>query len=150
MMVEPNEQENRGRSESAGNHPHDANPVKRSIPGVNFEEMNFERMLDSLYSDEAITPLLCAGVYAGSQRKMEYGVAAKTDYLGRGAQAGSYTSFVLEELLPFIYRNYSIPSFKEKAVAGFSLGGLMAMDMVWNHPLEFQKAGIFSGSFWWR
>jgi enterochelin esterase-like enzyme len=24
------------------------------------------------------------------------------------------------------------------------------MDIVWDHPQEFAKAGCFSGSFWWR
>ena len=41
-------------------------------------------------------------------------------------------------------------SFKERAFAGFSLGALMALDIVWNHPEKFTKAGLFSGSFWWR
>ena len=26
----------------------------------------------------------------------------------------------------------------------------MALDIVWNYPLEFNKAGVFSGSLWWR
>lgn len=26
----------------------------------------------------------------------------------------------------------------------------MALDLVWNHPEEFSKAGVFSGSLWWR
>ena len=26
----------------------------------------------------------------------------------------------------------------------------MALDIVWNHPSLFKKAGVFSGSFWWR
>ena len=26
----------------------------------------------------------------------------------------------------------------------------MALDIVWNHPGKFSKAGLFSGSFWWR
>src|SRR5262249_6152174 len=34
--------------------------------------------------------------------------------------------------------------------AGFSLGGLSALDIVWNHPQAFSKAGVFSGSLWWR
>ena len=118
--------------------------------GQNLAEMNFAATVDSLYSKEKISPLLCVGIHAGKDRKMEYGVASQTDYLGRGAKAGLYTSFLLEELLPFIHADYSIHSFKEKAIAGFSLGGLMAMDAVWNHPLVFTKAGIFSGSFWWR
>ena len=118
--------------------------------GQNLAEMNFQPLLENLYAGEIIVPLLCAGVYAGKERKMEYGVASQPDYLGRGADAGLYTSFLLEELIPFIYKSYSIPAFKEKAVAGFSLGGLMAFDVVWKHPEQFNKAGVFSGSFWWR
>jgi enterochelin esterase-like enzyme len=54
------------------------------------------------------------------------------------------------ELIPFIRKKYEIISFKEKSFAGFSLGGLCALDIVWNHPNEFFKVGVFSGSLWWR
>ena len=67
-----------------------------------------------------------------------------------GAKADLYTSFIFEELLPFIRKKYAVPSFREKAFAGFSLGGLSALDIVWSHPDEFSKVGVFSGSLWWR
>ena len=118
--------------------------------GQNMKEVGLTRILESLYAEKAITPLFCAGIHTGSQRKMEYGVASQKDYLGRGANAGFYTSFILRELLPFIRDVYAIPSFKERAFAGFSLGALMALDIVFNHPEKFSKAGLFSGSFWWR
>ena len=72
------------------------------------------------------------------------------DYKGRGNKAAAYTNFVMKEVIPFIKETYLIASFKEKSYAGFSLGALSAMDIVWNHPAEFSKAGAFSGSFWWR
>jgi enterochelin esterase-like enzyme len=56
----------------------------------------------------------------------------------------------MEELIPYIRKTYAVHSFREKAFAGFSLGGLMALDIVWKHPDEFSKAGVFSGSLWWR
>jgi enterochelin esterase-like enzyme len=56
----------------------------------------------------------------------------------------------LQELLPFIQKHYSLSSFRDVAFAGFSLGGLSAFDIVWNHPAIFEKAGVFSGSLWWR
>ncbi len=56
----------------------------------------------------------------------------------------------MEELIPYISEACRVSSFREKAFAGFSLGGLSALDIVWNHPAEFNKAGVFSGSFWWR
>ncbi|HUR65220.1 MAG TPA: alpha/beta hydrolase-fold protein [Chitinophagaceae bacterium] len=119
--------------------------------GQDMEKMGFEAILENAYNGEdAISPLLCAAIHCSAERKMEYGVAGIPDYKGRGAKAGLYTSFILEELLPFIRGRYAITSFREKAFAGFSLGGLMALDIVWKHPEEFTKAGVFSGSLWWR
>lgn len=118
--------------------------------GQNLEEMKFLSFLDEVVAGEKIAPVIAVGIHAGVERKMEYGIASQPDYMGRGAKAGNYTAFILKELLPFIYRKYPGLAFSEKAFAGFSLGGLMAIDIVWNHPDEFSKAGVFSGSFWWR
>ena len=116
--------------------------------GQDLVTMEFQKILEQLRHE--ITPLFCVGLHCSADRRMEYGTAAITDYKGRGAKAASYTKFVMEELLPYLRKTYHVMSFKEKAFAGFSLGGLSAMDIVWNHPKEFSNAGIFSGSFWWR
>lgn len=118
--------------------------------GQNMKEVGLTDILGNLYAEKGISPLLCVAIHTGSQRKMEYGVASQKDYLGRGANAGFYTSFILRELLPFIRDTYKVTSFKDRAFAGFSLGALMALDIVFNHPEKFSKAGLFSGSFWWR
>ncbi|MEO5995074.1 MAG: alpha/beta hydrolase-fold protein [Chitinophagaceae bacterium] len=117
--------------------------------GQDMEEMGFGIMLEELISGNKIVPLLCVAIHAGD-RIMEYGTAAELDYLGRGYNAGLYTRFIFRELLPFIKSHLKIGSFNEKSFAGFSLGGLSALDIVWNHPHEFTKVGVFSGSFWWR
>lgn len=118
--------------------------------GQNMEEMGLDKMLDVLMSENQISPVLCVAIHAGPERKMEYGTAHQADYEGRGAKAGLYSRFIIEELLPFIHSTYNIPAFKETAFAGFSLGGLSALDIVWNHPHVFSKAAVFSGSLWWR
>jgi enterochelin esterase-like enzyme len=118
--------------------------------GQNMKELGLADMLDGLITGGKIQPLLCVAIHAGPERIMEYGTASRPDYKGRGAKAPAYTAFVMEELLPFIHRNYQVASFREKSFAGFSLGGLSAMDIAWNHPQEFTKLGLFSASFWWR
>lgn len=118
--------------------------------GQDLVAMKFENIIGELYLNNEINPLLCVGLHCSADRKNEYGTAEILDYKGRGAKAMQYTKFVLEELIPFIKSTYLVSSFKEKSYAGFSLGGLSAMDIVWNHPLEFTKLGVFSGSFWWR
>ncbi len=117
--------------------------------GQNMEELGIGWMLEELAGNNELSPLLCVGIHAGD-RIMEYGTAGVLDYLGRGYKALSYARFIREELIPFIKLKYGITSFKQQSFAGFSLGGLSALDIVWNYPDEFKIAGVFSGSLWWR
>jgi enterochelin esterase-like enzyme len=118
--------------------------------GQDLARLGLAEMLDNLSRRGLLGPLLCAGIRAGAERIMEFGTAATPDYKGRGARAAEYTRCVLEEVIPAIRQRFGHPDFSEKAFAGFSLGALSAMDIVWNHPQEFARAGLFSGSFWWR
>ena len=118
--------------------------------GQDLLTMKFDDILEALYQQNEITPLLCVGMHCSSDRKNEYGTGKILDYKGRGAKASLYTQFIFEELLPHIRKVYNTPSFKHKSFAGFSLGALSALDIVWNHASEFNKIGLFSGSLWWR
>ena len=116
--------------------------------GQDLSQMNFENILEA--HAKKISPLLCVGIHCSKDRKNEYGTADILDYKGRGTKAKAYQQFILHELLPFIRNTYLISSFKEKSYCGFSLGALSALDIVWNHPEEFSKVGLFSASLWWR
>jgi enterochelin esterase-like enzyme len=118
--------------------------------GQDMEKMNFKTILERLYAEKTIGPLLFVAIHAGVERRMEYGTQYQLDYKDRGAKAGAYTAFIFDELLPFIRKRFEKVSFTEKAFAGFSLGGLSALDIVWNRPGEFKKVGLFSPSLWWR
>ena len=118
--------------------------------GQDLRTMVFEDILEDLYGAGEISNLVCIGIHCGTDRKNEYGTANILDYKGRGARAALYNRFIFEELLPYVRKSTGIASFREKSFAGFSLGGLCALDIVWNHPQEFVKTGVFSGSLWWR
>ncbi len=118
--------------------------------GQDLERLGLAAILDDLYGRGVISPLLCAGIHAGDDRKMEYGTAGRLDYQGWGGKADAYTRFIFEEMIPAIRGRYREANFREKAFVGFSLGALSALDIVWHHPQEFARAGLFSGSFWWR
>lgn len=118
--------------------------------GQDLPKMPFAEILDELLENNSIEPLVVVGIHCGPDRKMEYGTAYSADFKGRGAKAGLYSKFVFDELLPYIRKTYTLPSFKTKSYAGFSLGALSALDIVWNHPAEFKRVGVFSGSLWWR
>jgi Predicted hydrolase of the alpha/beta superfamily len=118
--------------------------------GQDLEAMGFDKMMTYLLQMGEIKPLLVAGIHAGEERLQEYGMIAGADYKGRGAKAPLYRDFILKELLPYIAHRYKECNIDEKAFAGFSLGGLSAFDLVWNHADVFSKVGVFSGSLWWR
>lgn len=118
--------------------------------GQDLAAMNFEEIISQLYAAGEIEPIFFVGISCGVDRKNEYGTAKYLDFKGRGTKAAAYQRFIFEELLPFIRANYAHPSFKEKSFCGFSMGGLSALDIVWNHPEEFKNVGVFSGSLWWR
>ena len=118
--------------------------------GQNLEEMKFADILEDIKNESTFAKLLCVGIHCGTDRREEYGTAGVLDYKGRGTKAVAYQQFIFKELIPFIKTSFYISSFKEKSFCGFSLGALSALDTVWNHPEEFTKVGLFSGSLWWR
>ncbi|MCF0062750.1 alpha/beta hydrolase-fold protein [Dyadobacter chenwenxiniae] len=117
--------------------------------GQDFEGLGMAQIAARLQESGATIPFLIAGIHANENRIYEYGVAAEADYAGRGNRAGATSEFVTKELLPFLNAEYHV-SQEHIVYAGFSLGGLMALDIVWNNPQIFSKAGVFSGSLWWR
>lgn len=117
--------------------------------GQDMEQLGLQSMLEELYRHKAVSPLFCVGIHAGN-RMMEYGTAHAADYKGRGNKAALYTKFIFKELIPAIQQAYPQFTFKEKAIAGFSMGGLSALDIAWNHATHFSRVGVFSGSLWWR
>ena len=118
--------------------------------GQDLPSMPFDKLLNKLWENAEIEPLICVGIHCGPNRKMEYGTAYSPDFDGRGAHAGLYTKFIFDELIPFLRKELKMPSFKDKSFAGFSLGALSALDIVWNQPNQFNRVAVFSGSLWWR
>lgn len=119
--------------------------------GQDLPRMDFARILERLYFDKQIPHLIAVGIYASGERVREYGTARQCDYKGRGDKAALYRNFIFEELLPYLHRRFRLSGLREEtAFAGFSLGGLSAMDIAWANPQIFGAAGIFSGALWWR
>jgi enterochelin esterase-like enzyme len=118
--------------------------------GQDLQTMHFESILDRLYRTRAIRPVLCIGIHAGPMRKFEYGTSATADYKGRGNLANRYIHFITDELVPAVHQLFPDKLFTRWAFAGFSLGGLSALDICWSQGRLFNTAAVFSGSLWWR
>lgn len=118
--------------------------------GQDLITMQFEQILNELYQKQQIQPIIIVGIHCGVERKLEYGTAYAQDYMQRGSKAGLYTKFIFDECLPWVRKKLNTPVFVDKSMAGFSLGALSALDIVWNYASEFKRVGVFSGSLWWR
>ena len=118
--------------------------------GQEMEAIHLQQTLERFYESDEMLPIVAAGIFP-QNRMGEYGTAGTLDYKGRGHLAEKYTRFIVEELLPYLQENYQTTTQAElRAFAGFSLGGLSAMDIVWKQAHHFGQVGVFSGSLWWR
>ncbi len=119
--------------------------------GQDMSAVNLPAALDALYAQDAIEPVIVVAIYASGERLSEYGTAGIPDYQYRGSRADLYTRMLFEEIMPKVNAEYRTLTGPENTVImGWSLGGLMAFDLAWNHPNVFGKVGVFSGSFWWH
>ncbi len=117
--------------------------------GQDLGKFHLKEILDSLYRKKLIKPLTVVGIEAGDRTK-EFGVSEFPDFMKRGEKADNYAAFIDNELYAFAKKKAGVRKFKSVVLAGCSLGGLSAFDIAWNHADKIDKAGIFSGSFWWR
>ena len=125
-------------------------PILFFNDGQDMEAVELIKTLQRLYDEKEIKHLIIVGIHA-ADRIQEYGVEQQADYAGRGSRAWAYSKFILGELRPYILKHYRCEKEKEhQGIAGFSLGGLSAMDIAWNHGDVFGKVGVFSGALWWR
>ncbi len=118
--------------------------------GQDLVTMDFHHIVSSLFQTGILKPITIVGIHCGDDRMNEYGMASGPDYKGRGLKGALYHQFVLKELIPTLHKHFALQRFAEYAYAGFSLGGLSAIDIAWNNPELFTKIGVFSGSLWWR
>lgn len=104
-----------------------------------------------------ITPPILVGVgHAGADRMHEYAPVPDEWTDERGAKVRSralakrYTRFLATEVKPFIDSHYlTLPGPRTTAVAGSSMGGLVALYAALWHPRVFGAAAALSPSLWW-
>ncbi|MEM7550779.1 MAG: alpha/beta hydrolase-fold protein [Bacteroidota bacterium] len=117
--------------------------------GQDAEMLKLQKTLTHSYKsgDEK---MIVVAVRANENRLWEYGTAGIPDYEGRGDRALSYSEFI-RRLVNYLRNRYHFFTDQSySSIAGFSLGGLSALDIAWNYDNIFSKVGVFSGSFWWR
>ncbi len=126
-------------------------PVLWLNDGQDIPTMGLTDIITDLINDGITVPFITVGVHANEDRLQEYGSISAPDFKNRGSKAGLYAECMVNELMPFIRNDYSVSRDKNKnVIAGWSMGGLSAIDIGWNFSNQFAKVGVFSGSLWWR
>lgn len=112
-------------------------------------EWGLDEAAESMIQRGEIAPLIIVGIYnTGVKRISEY--TPVRDRRGRGGLARRYGRMIVEDLKPFIdrqYRTYSGPA--DTGIGGSSLGGLVSLYLGLEYPAVFGKMAILSPSVWW-
>ena len=117
------------------------------IPG---EDWHVGQTADAGIGAGRVEPLIIVGVYnTGKQRLGEY-TPTRAPRLG-GGRANRYAKFLLEEVRPFLERNYRVlQGVENTGIGGSSLGGLVSLYLGLRQPNIFGKIAALSPSVWWN
>ncbi|MEV9501070.1 alpha/beta hydrolase [Bacillus safensis] len=112
--------------------------------------LEIERMIET----KTISPIIIVGIHPFN-RLDEY-TPWKASSLRSGfpdfkGEAQTYVSFLANDLLPYIKREYPVQeTCHEHSHVGASLGGLFAIYTLFMHPDLFKNIASISGSFWYE
>jgi predicted alpha/beta superfamily hydrolase len=121
-------------------------PATSFIPGMDWK---VAQTADQLIAAGALQPLIVVGIYnAGKARIQEY-TPSKAPRMG-GGRADQYARFLLNELIPFIQREYRVDSAaRSTGIGGSSLGGLLSLYLGLKFSDVFGRIAALSPSVWW-
>jgi predicted alpha/beta superfamily hydrolase len=120
--------------------------VTSFIPGMDW---HVGQTADQSICVGAIEPLVIVGMYNTKARIREY-TPTHVPKLG-GGRADRYAKFLIEEVQPFIEREYRTLSGAENTgIGGSSLGGLVSLYLGLKLPHIFGKIAALSPSVWWN
>lgn len=122
-------------------------PQTSFIPGRTWEAM---QTADAAIEAGLVEPLIIVGIYnTGDHRIAEY--TPTRDWKMGGGQAPLYGKLLVEELLPFIAKQYrTLTGAEHTGLGGSSLGGLVSLYLGLEYPDVFGKLAVLSPSVWWN
>lgn len=111
------------------------------------KEWNVDETLNELYNNTG-KGFIVVGIENGGDKRIEEYTAWTHPKYG-GGKGAIYVDFLVNELKPFIDKNYRTkPKAKHTAIIGSSLGGLISFYGGLKYPDVFGKIGALSTSFW--
>jgi len=116
------------------------------IPGMDWQ---VGQTADQCIYAGTVEPLIIVGMYNTKARIREY-TPTHVPKLG-GGRADRYAKFLIEEVKPFIEREYrTLPGPENAGIGGSSLGGLVSLYLGLKLSHIFGKVAALSPSVWWN
>ena len=116
------------------------------IPG---QDWHVGQTTDECINAHVVEPLIVVGMYNTKARVREYTPTHVTK-LG-GGRADRYAEFLIEEVKPFVEREYrTLPGPPNTGIGGSSLGGLVSLYLGLKRSKVFGKIAALSPSVWWN
>ena len=117
------------------------------IPG---QEWRLDETAQTLIAARKIEPLIIVGLYnTGKDRVEEYTPVQDPKYKV-GGKADLYGRMIVEEVKPFIDREYrTLIDAKHTGLGGSSLGGLVSLYLGLKYPNVFGRLAVVSPSVFW-
>lgn len=115
------------------------------------EELHFDEVADKLIAENKIDKIILVAIYNSDKRTDEYvpydlGFEIEGCY---GGKADSFAEFIVKQIVPYIDEKYrTIPDRENRAVMGYSFGGILSLWMGMKYSDVFSMIGAMSPSLW--
>jgi predicted alpha/beta superfamily hydrolase len=122
-------------------------------PDTSYIKGNYWRVgetADALIESGEVEPLVIVGIYNNGPKRIDEYTPVEDRRLG-GGKADAYGQMIVDELRPFIARQYrTLAGAENCGMGGSSLGGLVTIYLGMRYPDVFGKLAVLSPSVWWR
>jgi predicted alpha/beta superfamily hydrolase len=113
-------------------------------------EWGMDEIATRLIATGKMRPIIIVGIANRDTRVAEYTMTPDPHFPNSVPAGDKYIRFVIEEVKPFIDKTYrTMPEKENSAIAGSSLGALISLFIVREHPDVFGMIGSMSTSLWW-
>ena len=121
---------------------HKSYPVLYAHDGEDYLTMGRIRtIMNELVAKKKLHPLVIVGIPVHKKHRT-------AEYHPKGERHQAYTSFIAEELVPFVETKELAINASERATIGSSLGAVVACQLAWNYPGLFERVISQSGAFY--
>lgn len=121
---------------------HKSYPVLYAHDGEDYLTMGRIRtVMNERVAEKKLQPLVIVGIPVQKKHRT-------AEYHPEGKRHQAYTSFITEELIPFVETGELTIKVRERATIGSSLGAVVACQLAWNHPGLFTHVISQSGAFY--